>query len=119
MTGAADLPWWPRPQGLLVRVRVTPKASRDVVEGIETTAEGSAIKVRVRAVPADGAANAAVEKLVAAWLGVPKSSVQLSAGSKSRIKTLAIAGDGPTLAADAAARLEVLSGPKTKETQHG
>lgn len=75
-----------------MRVRVTPKASRDEVCGLEQTADGPAIKARVRALPADGAANAAVEKLVATWLGVPKSSVSVSRGMKSRVKTLAIGG---------------------------
>lgn len=74
-------------------MRATPKASRDEICGVEQTADGPAIKARVRALPADGAANAAIEKLIAAWLGVPKSSVSVSRGMKSRVKTLAIDGD--------------------------
>ncbi|MFV0296214.1 MAG: DUF167 family protein [Hyphomicrobiaceae bacterium] len=91
--------------GLLVRVRVTPKAQRDSVEGCETTADGEALKVRVRAVPADGAANTAVTRIVADWLGVPKSSVSLAAGGKSRIKTLLVAGDAAALDAKMRSRL--------------
>ena len=102
---ASALPWRIAPDGLMIRVRLTPKASRDAVEGIEETADGPAIKARVRAVPEDGAANEAVEKLLAVWLGVPKSSVSLVSGGKSRVKMLMIAGDGETLAAAAAARL--------------
>jgi uncharacterized protein (TIGR00251 family) len=89
---ARDQPWRHVAGGLQLRLRVTPKASRDAVEGLETTAEGPAVKVRVRAVPSDGEANAAVEKLVAKWLGVPKSSVTLVAGGKSRVKSVEIAG---------------------------
>ena len=100
-----DLPWRPAGSGLVVRVRVTPKASRDAIEGVEATAEGAALKARVRAVPADGAANAAVERLVAAWLGVAKSTVSLVSGAKSRIKTLSVAGDADALEARAAERL--------------
>ena len=57
------------------------------------TAEGPAFKARVRALPEDGAANAALERLVAGWLDVPKSSVRLIAGGKSRVKTIAAGGD--------------------------
>lgn len=105
--GAGKVPWRIVPGGLAVRVRLTPKASRDAVEGLEETADGPALKARVRAVPEDGAANAAIEKLLAAWLGVAKSAVALTSGGKSRVKILTVAGDGPALAAAASARLVV------------
>ncbi|MDX2157406.1 MAG: DUF167 family protein [Hyphomicrobiaceae bacterium] len=101
----APVPWRAGGPGLLVRVRLTPKASRDAVEGIEATADGPALKARVRAVPEDGAANAALERLLAEWLGVPRSTVELVAGGKSRVKTLCVAGDAEKLAARVAARL--------------
>lgn len=97
--GAPERPWSIRADGVTVRVRVTPKSSRDGVDGIETTAQGAALKVRVRAVPDKGAANAAVIETLADWLGVPKSTVSLVAGGTSRVKSLAIAGDGAALAA--------------------
>lgn len=117
-----DLPWRIVQGGLAVRVRLTPKASRDAVEGVEVTADGPALKARVRAVPEDGAANAAVERLVATWLGVPKSSVALTAGGKSRVKTLTVAGDGAALAAAASVRLaspEAGSETGSKGARHG
>jgi hypothetical protein len=76
-----------------VRVRLTPKSSKDAVDGIEATAEGPALKARVRAVPADGEANAALLKLMAQWLGVSKSSVALAQGGKSRVKSVEITGN--------------------------
>jgi uncharacterized protein YggU (UPF0235/DUF167 family) len=76
-----------------VRFRLTPKSSKDTIDGLEMTAEGPAFKARVRALPEDGAANAALETLAAEWLGVPKTSVRLVSGSKSRVKALAIGGD--------------------------
>lgn len=100
-----DAPWRVVSSGLRVRVRVTPKASRDSVEGLETTADGVALKIRVRAVPEDGAANEAVARVLAAWLEVPPRSVTLAAGGKSRVKTLEISGDGASLAAAANDRL--------------
>jgi uncharacterized protein (TIGR00251 family) len=110
VTAAAE-PWRIGGRGLLVRVRLTPKAARDAVEGVEATAEGPAIKARVRAVPEDGAANAALERLVAEWLGVSRSSVELVSGGKSRVKTLGVTGDGAALAAQIEALLAALSPP--------
>lgn len=112
MTAAAGPPSTPWRAGdgcVIVRVRLQPKSSKDTIDGVELTADGPAIRARVRAVPAEGEANAAVEKLVASWLGVPKSSVTLVAGARSRVKSLEISGDVAGLAArlDAAlARLE-------------
>lgn len=107
MTTDATLPWTRSRDGLVLRVRVTPKSSKDMVEGLEASAQGPALKVRVRAVPDKGAANAAVVEAVADWLGVAKSSITLIAGSTARVKSLAIAGDGAALAAECARRLGV------------
>ena len=63
---AARAPWRARCRGVEVRVRVTPRGGRDALDGVETLADGRAVlKVRVRAVPEDGAANAAVTALLA------------------------------------------------------
>lgn len=97
-SAASEQPWRTTAEGLVVRVRVTPKSGRDEIAGIETTAEGAALKARVRALPSEGEANAALARLLAAWLGVPKSSVTLVSGAKSRIKSLAIRGEPNLLA---------------------
>ena len=75
---------------LQLRIRLTPKSSRDGVDGITASPDGPAIKARVRAVPENGGANKAALALVAKWLSVPKSSITLSAGAKSRTKVLTI-----------------------------
>lgn len=116
MTADAE-PWRVVSAGLRVRVRLTPKASHDAVEGLEATAEGPALKARVRAVPEDGAANAAAARLVADWLGVAKGTVTLVAGAKSRIKSFEVTGDGAALAVMAAARLAATTG--AREARHG
>ena len=55
------LPWRIRPGGLELRVRVTPRGGRDAIDGVEALADGRPVlKVRVRAAPADGAANEGV-----------------------------------------------------------
>ena len=80
-------------------VRLTPKGGRDSLDGIETLADGrSLLKARVRAAPAEGEANAALLRLMANTLGVPVRDVTLVAGATSRIKRLAVMGDGHKLA---------------------
>jgi uncharacterized protein len=91
-------PWRIVDDRLVLRVRLTPKASRDAVDGIGETPFGSALHVRVRAAAADGEANAALEELIARSLKLPKSAVAMTAGLKSRIKTLTFAGDAKPLA---------------------
>ena len=54
---------------------------------------------RARAAPEDGAANAALEALIAKWLGLARRDVALAAGHKSRIQQLAISGDPDALEA--------------------
>lgn len=88
-----------RDDGVELFVRLTPRSSRDAVEGVETTADGrSHLAARVRAVPEKGEANAALEKLLAAALGIPKKSISVVAGGTSRLKTVRIAGDAGDLA---------------------
>ncbi len=92
MSGAG-LPWREAPGCVIVRVRLTPKSSLDAIEGLEATAEGPALKARVRALASEGEANKAVERVLADWLGVPKTSVTVSGGGKSRVKSLKIVGE--------------------------
>jgi uncharacterized protein len=91
---------------VIVRFRLTPKSAKDSIDGLLTTAEGPAFKARVRAVPVDGAANAALERLVAEWLDVPKPAVTLAGGAKSRVKTVSIGGNARDLDAKLQAKLD-------------
>lgn len=91
-------PWSPAAGGLRLAVRLTPKSSRDEVIGVEDGPDGPALKVRVRAVPEDGKANAALAATLARWLGVPKSSLELASGGKSRNKSVLLGGDPAVLA---------------------
>ena len=105
MTGA-EQPWRAGAGCVIVRVRLTPKSSIEAVDGVAQSAEGAALAARVRAVPAEGEANAAVEKLIARWLDVPKSTVRVTAGAKSRIKSLTISGETNCLEQRLRAKLE-------------
>jgi uncharacterized protein (TIGR00251 family) len=100
-------PWRERSDGLTLRVRVTPKANRDAIGSIETLSDGTCVlKLRVRAVPAEGAANDAVCRLLAKALRLPIGAVSVSSGASARIKTILIEGDGAELAASLATILE-------------
>ncbi len=93
------MPWRSRPDGLEVRVRVTPRGGRDSIDGVETLSDGRPVlKVRVRAVPEDGAANEGVRRLLADVLGRPVSAVSLEAGATARLKTFLVAGEPEKLA---------------------
>jgi uncharacterized protein (TIGR00251 family) len=80
-----------------LRVRATPKSSKDAIEGLAEEAAGRRfVKVRVRAAPEQGRANAAIEALLARALNVPKSAVSVEKGETQRIKTVRISA-GPSI----------------------
>lgn len=92
-------PWTLLADGLALAVRVTPRGGRDAVDGVWHDAEARpCLKLRVAAAPADGDANAAVERLLATWLDVPKSAVVVTSGATQRVKRIHIAGDPAQLA---------------------
>ena len=96
----AAKPWTLAADGLVVTVRLTPKGGRDAIDGIARLADGRAVvKARVRSAPSEGAANAALIRLMADALAVAPRNVSLAAGATARIKRLKIAGDGAALAA--------------------
>jgi uncharacterized protein (TIGR00251 family) len=85
--------WTVSDDRLTLHVRLTPKADRDRIDGVVEVADGRRVlAARVRALPEKGAANKALEALIAKQLKIAKSSVGLMSGSTSRIKTLAIDG---------------------------
>ena len=75
-----------RPEGTLLSVRVQPRARRDEVVGWQ----GTTLRVRVTAPPAEGRANQAVIALLADALGVPRSSIELVSGVAGRDKLVRI-----------------------------
>ncbi|TDB38990.1 MAG: DUF167 domain-containing protein [Actinobacteria bacterium] len=72
----------------ILHVHATPKSSRDEIAGWR----GGELSVRVTAPPEDGKANAAVCKVIAKALGVPKSAVRVTRGETSRHKTVEVEG---------------------------
>jgi uncharacterized protein len=95
--------------GVILAVRLTPKSSRDEVVGLEDHAGECVLKARVRAVPEAGRANAALETLIAKWLGLPPSTITVARGGKSRLKQVVVAGDAEALSRLIAERLTDLA----------
>lgn len=84
--------------GLTVALRVSPRASRNGIEGIAAKADGGAeLRVAVTASPEGGKANAAVIALLAKAWRVPKGRFSIATGAGARHKVLHVAGDGATL----------------------
>jgi uncharacterized protein YggU (UPF0235/DUF167 family) len=94
----------------MLSARLTPKASRDEVIGVEIFDGAPVLKTRVRALPEAGRANAALETLIARWLGVPPSSVKIARGTKSRLKQVSVEGESAVLAERIAASVAALGG---------
>jgi uncharacterized protein (TIGR00251 family) len=87
-------PWAVAADGVTVTVRLTPKGGRDAIESAETLADGRVVlKVRVRALPMEGEANAALCRVLAKALGVPPGRVEIVGGATSRVKRVKIVGD--------------------------
>lgn len=96
---AQSAPFEAVPEGLRVALKVTPKAARAGITGVEADAAGRAVlKVRVTEAPEGGKANAAVVKHLAKAWKLPKSALEVTAGAKDRRKTLLVTGDPDRLA---------------------
>jgi uncharacterized protein len=77
-----------RAGGVRISVHVRPKSSRSAIVGVR---EG-ALDVALTSPPADGAANAELQKLVARALEVTQRDVTIVAGTSSRSKVLEVNG---------------------------
>ncbi len=71
-------------------LRVQPRASRNEIVGWQD----ATLKLRVTAPPVDGAANAAIARLLARALGVSPSSISVVKGRQAREKIVEVAGLG-------------------------
>jgi uncharacterized protein (TIGR00251 family) len=79
--------------GVRLAVKVTPRAARSAVQGIEIDAAGQAhLAVRLTAPPESGKANAALIKLLAKRWRLPASDFRLVGGATARRKVLHVQG---------------------------
>lgn len=93
------------PDGVRIRVRAQPRASRSAVVGtIDDGRGGLALKVAVAAPPVEGAANAAIVELLADVLEVPRRAVVVARGESGRSKQVEVRGITVEVAAARLAR---------------
>ena len=86
--------------GVGVRVLLTPKASKNCIDGLVPDAGGGmALKAGVTAPPEGGKANTALVRMLAKAWRLPKTSISVKSGKGSRRKTLVIEGDTKRLLA--------------------
>ena len=74
--------------GVILPVRVGPRAARNAIDGV---ADG-ALRVRLAAPPVEGAANRALLAFLADALGVPKGSLVIACGERGRQKLVRVRG---------------------------
>ena len=74
--------------GVTFCVRVQPRSPKEGIAG----ERAGALLVRLGAAPVEGAANAALVRLLARALGVPGSSLEIVKGEKGRDKLLRARG---------------------------
>jgi hypothetical protein len=80
--------WRDTENGLTLRVRVQPRASKDALAG----ERDGALVVRLKAPPVDGAANEALARFLGEVLDVAPSAVRIVSGASGRNKLVAVAG---------------------------
>ena len=74
--------------GVRVSVHVRPKSSRSGILGVRDRA----LDVALTSPPADGAANAELQRIIARALGVTQRDVSIVAGASSRSKVIEVNG---------------------------
>lgn len=81
----------------MLRIYVQPNAKRNEVIGLHD----KSLKIKIKAPPEDGRANAELCAFVAELLGIAKSSVVLESGQTSRTKVLFAHGKSAATAREA------------------
>lgn len=93
------------PTGLMLRIFVQPRSSRNQIAGLH----GGALKVKITAPPVEGAANQMCIRFLARQLGIAKSRLEIVSGLAGRTKRLLIAA-APEDQAELKKRLLALAG---------
>jgi len=85
--------------GVRLAVRLTPRASRNGLDGIVVGADGRPVlQLRLAAPPVEGAANKALIGFLADVLNLRKADIAIRSGETARLKILHLAGDGAAIA---------------------
>jgi uncharacterized protein (TIGR00251 family) len=82
------IPFYYGPTGTCFAVKIHPRAKKNAIAGDL----GDALKVSLTAPPIEGRANEACIEFFANLLKVPRSSVTIASGQKSRNKVIRVSG---------------------------
>ena len=88
---AATTPWSHTPDGLALQVDLQPRAARNRVVGLH----GDASKISLTTPPIEGRTNTALVAFLSHLFKLPRSTVALESGSKSRGKQVRITTPDP------------------------
>ncbi len=78
------------PKNEFLRVKVIPKSPKNEITEIMESDEGVTVKVRIRAVPEKGKANAELIKFLSKESGVPKENISILSGKTEQLKLIKI-----------------------------
>jgi uncharacterized protein (TIGR00251 family) len=73
-------------EGILLSVRVIPRASKNAIQGLH----GDALKIRLAAPPVEGKANATLIKFLSKTLKLPRAQIDIKSGETGRNKSICI-----------------------------
>jgi len=82
------IPFYNAPTGISFAVKIHPRAKKNAIAG----ELGDALKVSLTAPPVEGRANDVCIEFFANLLKVPRSSVTIASGLKSRRKVIRVTG---------------------------
>ena len=82
------IPFLRSKNGITIKVRVEPKASKREISGII----GDSLKVKVHSPPSGGAANEELRELLSERFSIRKTAVKIIKGSTSKDKIVEIEG---------------------------
>lgn len=100
MTEPTARPYTQLPDGVRLAVRLTPRASRNGLDGVVAGTDGRvALQLRVVAPPVEGAANKALVAYLAEALRLRKSDIRIASGATARQKLLVFTGEATAIAA--------------------
>ena len=74
-------------QGILLRINVIPGSKQNTIVGVN---EANRLKIKITSPPVEGKANKDIIKLLSKMLHIPKSSISIYRGNKSRNKDILI-----------------------------
>ncbi|GAB6183275.1 DUF167 domain-containing protein [Thermodesulfovibrio hydrogeniphilus] len=84
-----EVPFLKDKDGYFLKIFVKPGAKTSGIEEIE----GDTIKIKVRSQPHDGLANKELLEVLAEFLSVPKSKIEIARGKTSKHKIIRIKGE--------------------------